>query len=192
LREYASYDTTLQSEYEFIPAKVVRNSTHRSNNYLTINKGSADGIRPGMGVISPKGIVGKVEMCSEHFATISSLLHSRTWVSAAIKNTNNIGSVKWEGNSPLYAKLMHMPSHYKIQVGDTVLTSGHNAVFPPDLPIGVIHKLEVKPNETFHDVDLRLSTDFNTLTYVYVIKYLRKSEQDSLEQATVEYLDNVR
>ncbi len=173
-------DTALLRQYEFVVARVVNNTTHRSNNYITINKGKKDGIEPGMGVIGPQGIVGKVKSCSENYATVISLLHSNLIVSAFIKNNNAIGRVQWDGKNYRTAKLLEISNHLKINVGDTVLTSGFSKVFPPSTMIGTIKKKATK-SQTYFDIDVLLSTQFNQLTYVYVVKNQLKQEQETLE-----------
>lgn len=173
-------DSALTRQYEFVVARVVNNTTHRSNNYITINKGKKDGIEPGMGVIGPLGIVGKVKSCSENYATVISLLHSNLIVSAFIKSNDAIGRVQWDGKNYRTAKLLEISNHLKINVGDTVLTSGFSKVFPPSTMVGTIKKLATK-SQTYFDIDVLLSTKFNQLTYVYVVKNQLKIEQETLE-----------
>ncbi|MTI33626.1 rod shape-determining protein MreC [Xanthovirga aplysinae] len=168
-------------KYIFQPAKVINNSFRRSNNYLTISEGRGAGIEPGMGVVSSTGIVGKVKAVSKHYATITSLLHSNFSVSSLILSTNTYCSVIWDGNSPTKARLLYVPRHLPIAIGDTVVTSGFNAVFPEGTLIGTISNLDIQDNEAFYDIDLQLSTDFSSLPYVYVVKNNFKIEQDSLQ-----------
>src|SRR5690606_12875335 len=78
-------DSVRINQMKFYPAKVINNSTSRFANYLTLNKGILDGVKPGMGVISNMGIVGRVKNCSDHFSTVISLLHEKFNVSAKIK-----------------------------------------------------------------------------------------------------------
>jgi rod shape-determining protein MreC len=176
-------DPNLANRFEFISARVVNNSTSLANNHITIDKGRLAGIQPGMGVISPNGVVGKVKTVSNHFAIITSVLHSKVGVSAQLKKNNELGIIKWDGVSPEFAKLADVPAYVKVQPGDTVVASGFNAIFPPKAMIGKIH--QVKNNE----IIVRLSTNFNSLSYVYVIKNIFKVEQDSLEIETFKEID---
>jgi len=59
----------LASQYEFISGKVVNNSVHRFRNYFTLDKGSKDGVKEGMGVINPNGVVGKIKSVSSNYST---------------------------------------------------------------------------------------------------------------------------
>ncbi len=172
-----------QSEqFEFQSARVINNSTRRFNNYITIDKGSDDGIAPDMAVINAQGIVGKVKATSNKFSTIISLLHPDLYVSSIVQGTGILCTTKWDGRDPLQAELMYVPRHVKVNVGDTVVTSGYNAIFPPNLMIGVISSTDIKDDATFYTIKIDLSTDFEALSYVYVVKNNFKEEIDSLEQ----------
>ncbi len=184
LPEILGPDTVVTNQFNFITAKVINNSVRRINNYLTVDKGKKQGVEPGMGVISSWGIVGKVRACSEDFSTIYSMLHSDMLVSSEIKSNHVICTTSWNGEDPLYANLLYVPRHVKLAEGDTVVTSGYNAIFPENEPIGIIESYSIRENETFYHVRVRLSTDFNTLSYVYIIKNKFRAEKDSLEQST--------
>ena len=75
--------------YKYIPAQVVNNSTNQVNNYIIINKGAVDGIERDMSVISTDGIVGVVTDVSRHYASIKSLLHSKSVVGVRIKKARS-------------------------------------------------------------------------------------------------------
>lgn len=173
-------DTTAQQQYSYIVAKVVNNSVHQKNNYITINRGLKHGIQKGMGVIGPKGIVGIVLNVSEHFATIQSVLHNDTRISAAIDG--NIGSLVWgEGNyDPRLAILKDIPNHVIVKKGNRVVTSGYS-LFPPGIEIGRVTRTGIKGGDSFLDIEIWLSTDFTKLQYVYVINNLLAKEQKELE-----------
>src|SRR3989344_9482666 len=74
--QYIINDTVYKQKYTYTNATVVNNSTNRRNNYLTLDKGSKQGITNKMGVTSSSGVVGIVENVSENFCTVKSLLHS--------------------------------------------------------------------------------------------------------------------
>jgi rod shape-determining protein MreC len=169
-------------QYNYTPAKVVNNSIRRLNNYVTINKGTKDGVKPGMGVINSDGVVGKVKNASKNFATITSLLHTDVFISSVIKKSGTFCSVNWDGREPNKANLMYVPRHVKLNVGDTVVTSGYNAVFPEGIMVGIISDFNIKESATFYDIRLELATDFSKLSHIYVVENKFKVEKDSLEQ----------
>lgn len=172
------------AQFGFQPAKVINNSTRRFSNFITIDKGTADGVMPDMAVVNSQGVVGKVKVSSKHFSTVISLLHPDLYVSSLIKNAGTLCTTKWDGHDPQQAELLYVPRHLKVEIGDTVITSGYNAIFPPNTMIGVIKSVDIKEDATFYDIDVALSTDFDALSYVYVIKNNAKKEIDSLEQKT--------
>lgn len=169
-------------QFEFMSAKVINNSTRRFNNFITIDKGSDDGISPDMAVINAQGIVGKVKSTSKKFSTIISVLHPDLYISSLIKGSGILCTTKWDGRDPQQAELMYVPRHVKVNVGDTVITSGYNAIFPSNLMIGIIRSTDIKDDATFYTIKIDLSTDFEALSYVYVVANNDKEEIDSLEQ----------
>lgn len=173
-------DTT--GRYSFIPAKVINNSLYLSKNHITLNKGTRHGIKPDMGVISPFGTVGKVLACSQNFSTVTSLLHTDLLVSSTIKSTGTLCSTSWDGRDPTRANLQFVPRHVNVQVNDTIITSGYNAVFPAGIMVGVVKNVEDNDEGNFLDIDVDLATSFSSLSYVYVIEDEKKTEIDSLEQ----------
>lgn len=176
---------TADSIYHFIHAKVINNSTNRANNFLTINKGSKHGIEQEMGIIGQGGVVGVVKDVSENFATILSLLHRSMRVSGKIKSNNFVGSLRWEGVRPDRAVLNDIPKHVSVQKGDTILTSGYSSFFPENVMIGVvIDDPKSDQGSNFYKIDVKLSTDFNSIQYVYAVDYTRKTEKKELEEKT--------
>lgn len=174
-------DSAFAATYQFKGARIIGNSLRFSQNYLTLNKGSKDGIKPGMGIFNPEGVVGRVKSVSENYSVAFSLLNTGLMVSSKIKSTDVFGSVQWDGKSSSEAKLLFVPRHVKTQEGDTVVTSGFNAVFPEGIQIGVISKVapdEKDPN--YLNLTIKLSTDFSKVSYVYLVENTQFNELDSL------------
>jgi rod shape-determining protein MreC len=173
-------DTIGLQQYEYISARVVNNSVSRVNNYITLDKGSLQGIQPEMAVMGSNGVVGIVKDVSEHFSTVISLLHSSTKISSKIKKNDYFGSSVWDGENPQIAKLLDIPSHAQVKVGDTIVTSSYSGIFPRDILVGVVSEIGTS-GESFKEIKLKLATDFQKLSYVYVVRNLLKSERDTLE-----------
>lgn len=174
-------DSARMRQFAFIPAKVVDNTVLRAKNYVTINKGRLDGIEPDMGVISPDGIVGKVKDVSDHFAVITSVLHTDMYVSALVKRSSTLGSVVWEGMDPGIVGLENIPIHINIINGDTIVASGYSGIYPPNTIVGTVAEVRPEEDAAFYDIDIKLSNNFYQLSYVYVVKNMLRQEQDSLE-----------
>lgn len=171
--------------FDFISAKVVNNSIAQFKNYITINRGEEDGIEPGMAAISTFGAVGKVKSVSSHFSVLISLLNIDEQVSSVLKRTGNFGTAQWDGTDPAMINLLYIPRHVEPMVGDTVMTSGYNAVFPEGVLVGIVKEVKLKDEALFYDIRVELAQDFRRLSFVKVIRSSRKAELDSLEKATV-------
>nr|WP_199075876.1 rod shape-determining protein MreC [Pedobacter sp. ASV19] len=176
-------DTATHQQYTYLAARVIKNSITLRNNVITINKGSLDGIKKDMAVISPqKGVVGFIRDVSDHLATIQSLLHKDTKISVTIKKNNALGSLVWGEKNFNYQKayIKDIPNHFKINLGDTIVTSGF-ASFPPGIPVGRVSNAGIATGDNFLTIEINLFNDFSTLQYVYVIKDKFAEEQKALE-----------
>lgn len=176
-------DTINQQQYKLLAAKVIKNSISLRNNYITINRGSTDGIVKDMAVISPqKGVVGFVQEVSEHLAIIRSLLNKNTAISVFIKKNNAFGSLVWGDGNFDYQKayVKEIPNHIKVKVGDTIITSGVGS-FPGGIEVGKITKTGISTGDSFMTLEISLFNNFSTLQYVYVVKDRLGAEQKNLE-----------
>ena len=169
--------------YFSLGAKVIKNSTRQTKNYLTINKGSKSGVAAGMAVINSDGVIGKVKSVSEHFATVISVLNPEVQTSSLILRNNTICTTKWQGKDPYQASVLYVPRHVLVQEGDSVVTSGYNAVYPPGVPIGIVSEVGISGDPTFYDITIDFIPEFNQLDYVYVIKNNLRDEKDLLESS---------
>ena len=171
------------SNFDFVVAHVIKNSIARPHNYITINRGSDDGILPEMGVIDQNGVVGIVNVVDRHSARLISLLNPDFRLSCKIKGSDNFGSLVWDGADPTVAMLEELPRHTVYHAGDTIVTSGYSAVFPEGLPVGYVIADGKTHNENFFTLKIRLATDFTTLSNVQVVLNKQRAELDSLEKA---------
>jgi rod shape-determining protein MreC len=169
--------------YQFIVAHVVNNSVMQAHNYITINKGSDDGVTPEMGVIDQNGVVGIVNVVSSHHARVISLLNPNFRLSCKIKGNESFGSLVWDGIDPRYAVLEELPRHTKYHRGDTVITSGYSAVFPENIPVGIVVSDNKGRNENFFALKVKLLSDFSTLNNVQVVVNNYSEELKALEEA---------
>ena len=168
--------------YKYIPASVVNNSTTNVNNYITINKGYKDGVRPDMGVVSPQGIVGVVATVNEHFSVVISLLSVKSKINCKTRNTNFFGPLSWKGGDVRYAFLEQLPTHATFQNGDTIVTSSYSAFFPPGLMVGIVESYDKETDDNFFSLKVRLATDFQSLSALCVIDNSLQKEQKEIEE----------
>ena len=152
-----------------IPAKVVSSSLDKANNFITIDKGSLDGVKKDMGVICGTGVVGIVYLTSDHYSVIIPVLSQQSSISCAIKGRGYFGYLKWTGGSPASAYVDDIPRHAHFKLGEYVVTSGYSSVFPPGIFVGRIKHVYNSENGMSYRLKVDLSTDFTRLRDVCVI-----------------------
>ncbi len=164
--------------YTYTAADVLSNSTANRNNYLMLNVGAADGITKQCGVVCNEGVVGIVYDVSEHFCTVLSLLNSNVHISVKMDSSNHAGTLAWNGKSALFAQIDDINKHVKLEAGQRISTSGLNTIFPRNIPVGEVQETRIEGN-TNH-ITVKLSTSFETIYKVYVVKNLDFDEQQKL------------
>ncbi len=171
-----------EQQFDFILAHVISNSISQTNNYITINRGSAEGIKPEMGVVDQNGVVGMVNVVGTHSARIISLLNPNLRLSCKLKNSEYFGSMVWDGKSPEYAVLQELPKHVIYHKGDTIVTSGYSAVFPEGIIVGIVDGNYNGVNENFISLKIKLTTNFSQLSTVRALKNTMHEELEALKQ----------
>lgn len=172
------YDSTgLMFEYDW--AKVVKNRLNGGHNYLVINKGTDDGITEDMGVVTSCGVVGIIRSAGRHYSVVLSFLNPTQNISAKLGYDNAYGILNWDGHSLNSATLSDIQQHIPVKAGDTVYTGGHSALFPPDIPLGVIRETGFSGG-MHKSAKVELFQDYTLLDYVYIVKNREKAVIDSL------------
>jgi len=172
--------------FRFVVANVINNSIARPFNYLTLNKGERDGVRPEMGVIDASGVVGIVSVVGPHSSRVISLLNPHFRLSCKLKRSDSFGSLVWDGRDPEVALLEELPRHTVYSPGDTVVTSGYSAVFPPGLPVGIVLDDDYNDHENFFTLKVKLLSDFTSLNNVQIVVSDISEELKSLEAGEAE------
>ena len=167
---------------DIIVSKVIHNSYNVYENYLTINSGERDGVKPDMGVINDKGIVGIIENTSPKYATVISILNKRTQINAKIKKSDHFGSLNWNGKSTGFVQLTDLPRLALIKIGDTIVTGGQSVIFPENINIVTIAKMYRDEQTNFYTLDVKLFNDMTNLGHVYIIKSKDRDEVLNLEK----------
>lgn len=187
-RKIASADTAVHmvkyADYIYRTARVINNSVNASDNYITLNRGSKDGISKNMAVISGTGVVGRIEHVSPHFSSVLSILSAKLKVSAKLKDGTN-GFVIWDEKSPDILTMTDVPKHITVKKGDSVFTNNFSLYFPPDVLVGIVTKTEIEQKKGIKLIYLQSSTNFHNLQYVYVIDNKMAGEKKQLEDSSV-------
>ncbi len=176
------------NQYQLIPAKVVNITLDKNDNFITIDKGSLDGVKSEMGVACGNGVVGIVYMTSLHYSVIIPVLNSNSNISCAIHNRGYFGYLTWNGGKSDEAFVTDIPRHAHFKIGDVVETSGYSSVFPPGILVGKILKVYNSTDGLSYRLRVHLSTNFGNLRDVCVIKDFSSYERRQLLKATQDSL----
>lgn len=182
----------LLASYKLIPAKVVTNETNKRDNLITIDKGSADGIKKDMGVVSGTGIVGIVYMTSPHYSIVIPVLSSQSNISCTIEKRGYFGYLHWNGGPSSLAYVDDIPRHAKFRRGDNIVTSGYSSIFPEGIMVGKVGYVFNSADGLSYRVQVHLSTDFGRLRDVCVIADESMKERLQIMRAAQDSMKVVR
>jgi rod shape-determining protein MreC len=167
---------------DIIVSKVIHNTFNTHENYLTINSGSLQGVKPDMGVINSLGIVGIIDNTSNNYATVISILNVKSQINAKLKKSNHFGSLTWDGKSTGFVQLTDVPRLASIRIGDTIVTGGQSVIFPENINIGTVSKRYYENETNYYKIDVKLFNDMTNLGHVYIIKSKNREEIINLEK----------
>jgi rod shape-determining protein MreC len=170
--------------YVYREAKVVGSFITTQTNFITIHRGSSQGVRPDMAVIGPNGVVGRVVNTSANYSTVMTMISRQFKVDGKLKNSGERGSIGWDGQNPSIVQMRNIPKSVKIQKGDSVLTSELSSIFPPNILIGTVDSVMNDPSTNFYNLRLKTGTNFSTVQFVYIVQNTQLEEQQKLENAT--------
>jgi len=174
-------DSTLNTNFEFRTATVIKNSYSNSQNYLTLDKGYNDGMKEDLGVITSKGIVGIIDKTSSNYSRVISILNTKSRINAQLKQTDHIGSLKWNTASPEFVQLVDISKFAPVSVGDTIITGGQSSIFPKGIPIGTIDSFTLDISGDTYNINIKLFNDMTNIGHVYVITNTDFEEINSLQ-----------
>ena len=188
------YDTLgHRRRYLWRDAQVVSNSVNSDRNYIQINRGSRQGIRDNMGVLSSDlSLVGIIVNTSENFSQVMSLLHVKNNVNAIMKRSGSAGTISWDGKNPLYLTMTGVPKSDSVAKGDTVLTGTFSLSFPPLKIIGTVASVSKDNSSSFYVLQIKTAANFQDLQHVFVVENLQNEEQEKLDKDTRRKIDEVK
>ncbi len=161
-------------------AKVVQMTTDRPHNFLTINRGSKDGIMRGQGVRNEEGVVGIVRTVGRNYSVVLPVINTYTNLSCRFAKNDYLGTLQWDGKDSRFAYLADVAAHMVVNPGDTIITSGLSPVFPEGIPVGIVENSYLKNGDSYHTIRVRLHTNFKRLKYVEVIQNAHQNELEEL------------
>lgn len=177
-----SLDTTGLPKFEYLSANVINNNYSKTKNQITIDKGRSDDIKIDMGVVSTNGLVGIISDISNNYATIQSILNTKSRINAKLKKSNHFGSLIWNTEDPNVVQLIDIPRLAGIEKGDTIITGGRSTIFPEGILIGRVEDFHLDKDDNYYYVNIRLFNDMTSLQHVYLIKNNEAAEIMKLEK----------
>ncbi|MCY6485074.1 rod shape-determining protein MreC [Clostridium aestuarii] len=161
-----------KSEYEYLGCDIIGKSGNDWLEGFVINRGSNDGIKKRMVVITGEGLVGQVTSVGSNWAIVQSLVNENIAVAGLVNSTDeNDGIVKGyrDSNDKLLAKLYYLPLDSKIKNEDTILTSGLGGLYPKGISIGTVIDIEEDKGKLVKNALIQPSVDFNKLQELFVV-----------------------
>ena len=159
----------VNDSFSVVPARVLTNTLHLAENYLTIDKGHADGITENTSIISNAGVVGRVTQLNTHYSLVMPVIHIHSRTNVQHKPSEYNGNLVWNGRRTTRVTVTNIPRHITINTGDTIVTSAYSKVFPYGIPVGVVSHISADDTGNFYLLDVDLATDFHKLNHVYAL-----------------------
>ncbi len=170
-RENASLRQALDLErssgFPLVAAQVVGRGPDGLSRTLEVDRGTADGLKVGMVVVTGAGLLGRIEEAGPHSAIVQTLADQRTQVEVVLVNSNLQGTLK-DGVSPMRVDIPN-PSRVAVSNGDWVLTSDVGKSYPPGLLVGEVVKVTHDAGSTTDSAEVAWVNDPARATFVLVI-----------------------
>jgi rod shape-determining protein MreC len=155
-----------------VTARVIGASAGTASQTIQLDRGERDGIRRNMGVITPDGVVGKVVESYANASQVLLLTDKESGVGAMLADSRIQSPVGGQGEPLLVMK--YVPNDDSVNVGERVITSGMDRIFPRDLPVGIV--TEIKPGNPFKQIRVKPAADLERLEEVIVLLSLHPIE----------------
>jgi len=179
--QMAAVDSGRNTELtHYTSAKVVQMTTDELHNYITINRGSKDGVKRGQGVRNSEGIVGIVRTVGSNYSVVLPVINTHTNISCRLAKNDYIATLQWDGKDSRFAQLADVAAHMVVNPGDTIVTSGLSPVFPEGIPVGIVESSVLKEGASYHTIRVRLYTNFKRLKYVELVQNAHQAELEEL------------
>ncbi len=176
---------TLRPKYTFLEAQVIKNSINQNHNYITLNKGSKDGVTPNSGLVTDDGVVGIVRKVSKNYSVAMSVLHRQAIVNARVRHKNYFGPMVWKSDNIHVFNLDNIPKDAPVTKGDTIETSGYSTMFPPGITLGVVDKMWMDPGSNFFTIEVKSFLKLSNIQHAYIVRNIFKEEQAQLEESVI-------
>jgi rod shape-determining protein MreC len=156
-------------DYKMVSANVVARDSDLWYRRLTIDRGTLDGVKKNMPVATASGIVGRVVAVGPNYAQVQVISDKHAGVGAMLQNSRAMGEVRgMEREGPL-CELQNIPSSQAVDVGEPVVTTGLDRIYPKGLMIGTVERIESNPNAPWHKIIISPSASVDRVEHVLVL-----------------------
>jgi rod shape-determining protein MreC len=161
-----------------VPATVVSRSLSLTQNSITLDAGTKKGIKPGMPVISYKGLIGIIQTCSDGFSIARTLKNVDLKITVKNEKNRQNGIMKWDGEKLM---IVDVPKAYDFDVGDRIVTSEISSIIPVPVPVGIVSKVEEEQTGLLNRILINPFEEVLTVEHVFIIKLIENDEKNNLE-----------
>ena len=186
LREYGILNAELKgmlgindtTSLPLLPATIVSKSLSITQNTITLNAGSNEGIKPGMPVLSYRGLVGIIQTCSENFSIARTIKNVDLKLTVKNENKRLNGIMKWDGEKLV---IVDVPRTYDFDVGDRIVTSEISSIIPVPIPVGIVAKIEEDKTGLLNLIHIKPFEEVLSVENVFILMLVENVEKNNLE-----------
>ncbi|MGA1464125.1 MAG: rod shape-determining protein MreC [Bacteroidetes bacterium] len=166
---------------DLIPAKVIAKQLTGLNNFITLDAGERQGVKPGMPVISSDGLVGTIILTGSGVSQVMPYANTLFRASARIQDSRAYGVAGWSRDQQRVLHLDYIPKTIPVNIGDIAETSGYGNRYPSGLILGEVIQTDSKPGEDTQRVLIRSKVELHTLSELFIIPFQPDSSVQTLQ-----------
>jgi rod shape-determining protein MreC len=161
-----------------MPATIVSKSLSITQNTITINKGKSEGIKPGMPVLSYRGLVGIIQTCSENFSIARTIKNIDLKLTVKNEKKRLNGIMKWDGEKLV---VVDVPRTFDFDVGDRIVTSEISSIIPIPIPVGIVSNIEEDKTGLLNLIHIKPFEEVLSVENVFILMLVENAEKNNLE-----------
>lgn len=167
------YKKVMAGNYNFVIASVIGRDPGNWFGTLTLNRGSSEGIKENMSVLTPEGLVGRVIAVSASTCEVLMITDPRSGVGSLVQDTRTPGIVEGVAGASGIARMIHIPNNAPVEAGQAVVTSGQGSIFPKGIPVGRINSIQNEPSGLFLSAEISPFANLNSLEEVMIVTFVQ-------------------
>jgi len=166
------------TKYPLIIASIISKSLSKSQGTVTLNVGKSSGVKPGMPVITDKGIAGIIFSVSANYSIARTLNNVDLNLTVKCERTRENAVMKWKGDRLV---MINVPKTFGLKKGDRIVTSEISSIVPVPIPVGIVAEIGNVEMGIFNEVTIQPFVDFQKVENVFVLGLVKSKEIDDIE-----------